>query len=72
MPLTSAKSFDVTCILKKDSNGNYYWTAEDLTALQKFLVPMFETDSSNALDRLLFALGGSLATNDIKEVGFRC
>ncbi|MBR6887610.1 MAG: hypothetical protein IKN16_04110 [Selenomonadaceae bacterium] len=64
MPLTSAKSFDVTCTLKTDSNGNYYWTAEDLPALQNFLVPTFETDSSNALDRLLFALGGGFNSED--------
>lgn len=63
LPTRDATTFDVTCKLIDDGNGNVYWMPQDMEALSKFVDPTFkikETDPK-AIDDLLIQIFGGAA-----------
>ncbi|MBR5913152.1 MAG: hypothetical protein IKZ58_02135 [Selenomonadaceae bacterium] len=61
LPTKDATTFDVTCKLIEDDNGNLYWMPQDMEALSKFIDPTFkikETDPKSIDDLLIQIFGG--------------
>lgn len=62
LPVKDATTFDVTCKLVEDDNGNFYWMPQDMNALSKFVDPTFkikETDPKAIDDLLIQIFGGA-------------